>query len=70
MEDKNKKIVKTIKVAIYTVLDNILENNNLSIFTFVIFHLIEFFQLLYFNFDFLVRIFDYKLFVVRIFLEW
>jgi len=55
MEEKNKKFVKTVKIAIYTVLDNILENNNLSIFTFIIFHLIEFFQLLYFNFDPLVN---------------
>jgi len=55
MEEKNKKFVKTVKIATYTVLDNILENNNLSIFTFIIFHLIEFFQLLYFNFDPLVN---------------
>ena len=47
----DKKTIKSkLKDGIFSVFDNLLDNNNISLVGFVIYHIIEFFQMIYFNF--------------------
>ena len=47
----DKKTIKSkLKDGIFSVFDNLLDNNNISLVGFVIYHIIEFFQIIYFNF--------------------
>jgi hypothetical protein len=55
--DLKRSSTSKIKEGVFSVFDTLLENNNISFIGFVICHIIEFFQLIYFNFYDMVRIY-------------